>query len=38
MQITNMPAAVIWGEYYVKSKFETLLVGIQASWATIPTA
>ena len=31
MQITNMPAAVIWGEYYVKSKFETLLVGIQAS-------
>jgi peptide/nickel transport system substrate-binding protein len=31
MQITNMPAAVIWGEYYVKSKFDTLLVGIQAS-------
>jgi len=31
MQINNMPAAVIWGEFYVKSKFETLLVGIQAS-------
>lgn len=31
MQITNMPAAVIWGEYYVKSKFDTLLVGIQAT-------
>jgi peptide/nickel transport system substrate-binding protein len=31
MQINNMPAAVIWGEYYVKSKYETLLVGIQAT-------
>jgi len=31
MQINNMPAAVIWGEFYVKSKFDTLLVGIQAS-------
>ena len=31
MKITDMLAAVIWGEYYVKSKFETLLVGIQAS-------
>jgi peptide/nickel transport system substrate-binding protein len=30
MQINNMPAAVVWGEYYVKSKYETLLVGIQA--------
>src|ERR1700738_1151029 len=26
-----MPAAVIWGEYYVKSKFDSLLVGIQAT-------
>lgn len=31
MQINNMPAAVIWGEYYVKSKYETLVVGIQAT-------
>ncbi len=31
VQISNMPAAVIWGEYYVKSKFDTLMVGIQAS-------
>jgi peptide/nickel transport system substrate-binding protein len=31
MQINNMPAAVIWGEFYVKSKFDTLLVGIQAT-------
>ncbi len=31
MQITNMPAAVVWGEYYTKSKFETLLVGVQYS-------
>lgn len=31
MQINNMPAAVIWGEFYVKSKYETLLVGIQAT-------
>lgn len=31
MQINNMPAAVVWGEYYTKSKYETLLVGIQAS-------
>ena len=31
MQINNMPAAVVWGEYYVKSKYESLLVGIQAT-------
>ena len=31
MQISNMPAAVIWGEFYVKSKFDSLMVGIQAS-------
>ena len=31
MQINNMPAAVIWGEFYVKSKFDSLMVGIQAS-------
>src|SRR5262249_42203074 len=30
MQINNMPAAVVWGEYYGKSKYEPLLVGIQA--------
>lgn len=27
MKINNMPAAVIWGEFYVKSKFQALLVG-----------
>jgi peptide/nickel transport system substrate-binding protein len=27
MKINNMPAAVIWGEFYVRSKFEALLVG-----------
>lgn len=27
MKISNMPAAVIWGEFYVRSKFESLLVG-----------
>lgn len=27
MSINNMPAAVIWGEFYVRSKFESLLVG-----------
>src|SRR2546427_12954027 len=31
MQISNMPAAVIWGEFYVKSKFDSLMVGIPAS-------
>jgi len=31
MQISNIPAAVIWGEFYVKSKFDSLMVGIQAS-------
>jgi peptide/nickel transport system substrate-binding protein len=31
MQINNMPAAVVWGEYYVKSKYDSLLVGIQAT-------
>jgi len=31
MQIQNMPAAVVWGEYYTKSKYDTLLVGIQYS-------
>ena len=30
MQINNMPAAVVWGEYYVKSKYDSLLVGVQA--------
>jgi peptide/nickel transport system substrate-binding protein len=27
MKINNMPAAVIWGDFYTRSKFETLLVG-----------
>ncbi|WP_439498590.1 peptide ABC transporter substrate-binding protein [Bosea sp. (in: a-proteobacteria)] len=27
MKINNMPAAVIWGEFYVRSKFQSLLVG-----------
>jgi peptide/nickel transport system substrate-binding protein len=27
MTINNMPAAVIWGEFYVRSKFDSLLVG-----------
>ena len=27
MKINNMPAAVIWGDFYVRSKFESLLVG-----------
>jgi peptide/nickel transport system substrate-binding protein len=31
MQINNMPAAVVWGEYYTKSKYQTLMVGIQYS-------
>jgi peptide/nickel transport system substrate-binding protein len=31
MQINNMPAAVVWGEYYTKSKYETLMVGVQYS-------
>jgi peptide/nickel transport system substrate-binding protein len=31
MQINNMPAAVVWGEYYVKSKYDSLLVGVQAT-------
>ncbi|WP_159993882.1 peptide ABC transporter substrate-binding protein [Roseomonas sp. 18066] len=26
-KVNNMPAAVIWGEFYVRSKFQTLLVG-----------
>ena len=27
MKINNMPAAVIWGEFYTRSKFDSLLVG-----------
>lgn len=27
LKISNMPAAVIWGDFYVRSQFETLLVG-----------
>ncbi|GAU84465.1 peptide ABC transporter substrate-binding protein [Bosea sp. BIWAKO-01] len=27
MTINNMPAAVIWGEFYTRSKFQSLLVG-----------
>ena len=28
MKIENMPAAVIWGEYWVQSQFDSVLVGI----------
>lgn len=28
MRISNMPAAVIWGDYWQQSKFETVLVGV----------
>ena len=28
MTINNLPAAVMWGEYWIKSKFETAIVGI----------
>lgn len=38
MQINNMPAAVVWGEYYNKSKFDTLMVGIQYSVGGDPDA
>jgi peptide/nickel transport system substrate-binding protein len=31
MQINNMPAAVVWGEYYTKSKYDSLMVGVQYS-------
>src|SRR6478609_138312 len=27
MQIDNMPAAVIWGDYYMKSQYQTVMVG-----------
>jgi peptide/nickel transport system substrate-binding protein len=27
MEIKNMPASVVWGEYTIKSKFDTLVVG-----------
>ena len=27
MSISNMPAAVMWGEYWMMSKFETAMVG-----------
>jgi peptide/nickel transport system substrate-binding protein len=27
MKLNNMPAAVIWGDFYVRSKFDALLVG-----------
>src|SRR5690606_20860538 len=27
LSIENMPAAVIWGDFYVRSEFESLLVG-----------
>ncbi|WP_374833352.1 peptide ABC transporter substrate-binding protein [Paenochrobactrum pullorum] len=27
LKISNMPAAVIWGDFYVRSQFESLLVG-----------
>lgn len=27
LKINNMPAAVIWGQFYVQSKFDSLLVG-----------
>ncbi len=27
MEIKNMPASVVWGEYTTKSQFDTLLAG-----------
>ncbi len=36
MQINNMPAAVVWGEYYTKSKYDTLMVGVQYSVGSDP--
>jgi peptide/nickel transport system substrate-binding protein len=36
MQINNMPAAVVWGEYYTKSKYDTLMVGVQYSVGADP--
>jgi peptide/nickel transport system substrate-binding protein len=28
MEIKNMPAAVIWGDYFLKSQYDTVMVGI----------
>jgi peptide/nickel transport system substrate-binding protein len=36
MKINNMPAAVIWGEFYVRSKFQALLVGTAFRTVTDP--
>lgn len=36
MQINNMPASVVWGEYTVKSQFDTLMVGWEPSFGMDP--
>ena len=36
MQIKNFPASVVWGEYTVKSQFDTLMVGWDPPFGTDP--
>jgi peptide/nickel transport system substrate-binding protein len=38
MQINNMPAAVIWGDYYNKSQYDTVMIGLNAGLGADPEA
>ncbi|HEU5432823.1 MAG TPA: peptide ABC transporter substrate-binding protein [Thermomicrobiales bacterium] len=38
MQINNMPAAVIWGDYYNKSQYDTVMIGLNAGLGSDPEA
>lgn len=38
MQIKNFPPAVVWGEYYYKSQFDTVMVGWQVGLGGDPEA
>jgi peptide/nickel transport system substrate-binding protein len=38
MNISNLPAAVMWGEYWLKSQFDTAMVGVTYLIAADPDA
>ena len=38
MKINNMPAAVIWGDYWLKSQFDSVMVGLHTGLGADPDA
>lgn len=38
MQVKNMPAAVVWGDYFLKSQYDTVMVGVDFMTGPDPDA